>query len=462
MSDTLLIIEDEALLGREMQRRFVKQGWDVVLSPTIEDARTRFVDQQLRPLVILADMNLPDGNSLDLIDELTKSASITGEWILLTAYGSIPDSVRALQLGAQDFIEKPADEARLDLAVRRAARSAKAQRRLTYASASQAAKHSVEHFIGRSERAKETRHMLAQIAQADFSALVLRGETGTGKGLAARILHYNGPRAAGPMVEVNCAALPEELLESELFGHEAGAFTGAKSRREGLFEQADGGTLFLDEIGEMEMGLQAKLLKAVEDRTIRRVGGNRGIQIDVNIITATNRDLETEVADGQFRSDLYHRLSVFQIVLPSLVHRIDDIEDLVNTFVSEFAERRNQRIDKIPQEVWNQLKDYSWPGNVRELRNVIERCVLLSRGDALETKWLQLSDVGSATPTTDGDSICFPMNGSVKLDEIEQRMIKEALRREHGNVTKAAALLGISRQTMRYRIEKHHIDVADY
>jgi DNA-binding NtrC family response regulator len=458
MSDTLLIIEDEALLAREMRRHFVKQGWEVVLSATIDDARGQLKDQQLRPLVILADMNLPDGNSLDLIDELTGDGSICGEWILLTAYGSIPDSVRALQLGAQDFIEKPADEARLDLAVQRAARSARAQRRLDFASASQAARYGVKQFIGRSDRAEETRHMLEQIAQADFSALVLRGETGTGKGLAARILHYNGPRAAGPLVEVNCAALPDELLESELFGHEAGAFTGAKNRREGLFEQADGGTLFLDEIGEMDLGLQAKLLKAVEDRTIRRIGGNREIGIDVNIITATNRDLEAAIASGRFRSDLYHRLSIFQIVLPSLAHRMEDLQDLVETFIAEFAERRDQHITKIPPAFWDQLNAYNWPGNVRELRNVIERCMLLSRGNALETRWLQLSHAGDAEPTSDGDSICFPLNGSVKLDEIEKRMIEEALRRENSNVTKAAALLGISRQTMRYRIEKHHID----
>jgi transcriptional regulator with GAF, ATPase, and Fis domain len=300
--------------------------------------------------------------------------------------------------------------------------------------------------------------MLSQIAQADFSALVLRGETGTGKGLAARILHYNGPRASGPLVEVNCAALPEELLESELFGHEAGAFTGAKNRREGLFEQADGGTLFLDEIGEMALGLQAKLLKAVEDRTIRRVGGNREIRIDVNIVTATNRDLESEVANGQFRSDLYHRLSVFQIVLPSLEHRIEDVEDLVNTFLAGFGDRRKQSGVEIPEEVWRRLKAYRWPGNVRELRNVIERCVLLSRGNTLETKWLQLSDTDKALSAVDGDSICFPLNGSVTLDDAERRLIEEALRREHGNVTKAAALLGISRQTMRYRVQKHHID----
>ena len=461
MSETLLIIEDEALLGREMQRRFVKQGWDVVLSTNLVDARRQLVDAQLSPIAVLADMNLPDGNSLDLLAELREQERSVGEWIFLTAYGTIPDSVRALQLGAHDFIEKPVDDARLDLALKRAARSARAQRRLSYASATEAARYRVEQFIGRSERAAETRHMLTQIAQADFSALVLRGDTGTGKGLAARILHYNGPRADGPMIEVNCAALPDELLESELFGHEAGAFTGAKNRREGLFEQADGGTLFLDEIAEMDLGLQAKLLKAVEDRTVRRVGGNREIRIDVTIIAATNRDLETEVAENRFRSDLYHRLSVFQIVLPSLSHRIEDIEDLVQNFVAEFNERRNQHIQHIPQDLWNQLRRYDWPGNVRELRNVIERCVLLSSGNTLEARWLQLSAADRPETTTDGDTVCFPIDGSVTLDEVERRMIEEALRREHGNVTRAAGRLGISRQTMRYRIEKHHIDTSE-
>ena len=462
MADTLLIIEDEALLGREMQRRYVKQGWDVVLSADLADARRQLVELGIRPAAVLADMNLPDGNSLDLLEELREGQESVGEWILLTAYGSIPDSVRALQLGAHDFLEKPVDDARLDLALRRAARSMRAERQLSYAASSAAAKFRVEDYIGRSALAEEARHMLRQIAQASFSALVLRGETGTGKGLAARILHYNGPRASGPMVEVNCAALPEELLESELFGHEAGAFTGAKHRREGLFEQADGGTLFLDEIGEMPLALQAKLLKAVEDRIVRRVGGNREIKVDVAIITATNRDLEVEVAEHRFRSDLYHRLSVFQVELPALARRKEDIRDLVERFVAEFNGRREPRIDHIPDEVWERMGDYAWPGNVRELRNVIERCVLLSRGSTLEANWLQLSTAEQPQASVDGDSIYFPLDGSVTLDEMERRMIEEALMRERGNITSAAARLGVSRQTMRYRVERHHITPADF
>ena len=458
MSDTLLIVEDEVLLGKEMRRRFVKQGWDVTLVDDLAGARRSLHEEALQPLVVLADMSLPDGNSLDLLEDLRQARFPIGEWILLTAFGTIPDSVRAVQLGAHDFLEKPVDDARLDLAIQRAARSARAQRRLSNESANQAAKYGVERFIGRSDRAGETRHMLEQIAQADFSALVLRGDTGTGKGLAARILHYSGPRADGPLVEVNCAALPDELLESELFGHEAGAFTGAKGRREGLFEQAHGGTLFLDEIGEMDLALQAKLLKAVEDRRIRRVGGNREITIDVQIVAATNRDLDAEVAERRFRSDLYHRLSVFQIVLPSLAERPEDVTDLVKVFVDEFNERSDRRIEKIPDVVWEQLRAYSWPGNVRELRNVIERCVLLSKGPTLDAKWLQLTAADPQHPSNDGDRVWFPLDGSITLDDVERYLIEEALKRERGNVTQAAERLGISRQTMRYRIDKHHID----
>lgn len=459
MSNTLLIIEDEPLLGSELKRRFVKQDWEVTLVGNLHDARTQLLEEKLNPLVILADMNLPDGNCLDFLQELKQQNGANGEWILMTAYGSIPDSVRALHLGAHDFLEKPIEDSRLELAIQRAARSARAQRRLSNESASRASKYGIERLIGRSKQINETRQIIKQIAQANFSALILRGDTGTGKGLASKILHYTGPRAAGPMVEINCAALPGELLESELFGHESGAFTGAKGRREGLFEQADGGTLFLDEISEMDLRLQAKLLKAVEDRKIRRVAGNREIDIDVQIISATNRDLEKEVAEKRFRSDLYHRLSVFQIVLPTLAERPEDLEDLIKAFVTEFNERTDSDIRQIPKDVWAQLEAYQWPGNVRELRNVVERCVLLSQGSKLEARWLQLNAVPARQPEIDEHGIYFPLDGSFTLDEMERRLIETSLLKQHGNVTRAAEMLGISRQTMRYRIEKFGIDI---
>ena len=459
MTRNLLILEDSRLLAREIEQRYAREGWQVQLANDIATARRLLVE--VAPLVVIADMNLPDGNSLDLLDELRSRQIPVGEWVFLTAYGTIPDSVRALQLGAYDFLEKPYEEARLDLAVTSAARSARAQRTLHVQSRENSRRYTPDRFIGSSPRARETRDLLIRIAGADFSALIIQGETGTGKGLAARILHYNGHRTSGPLVEVNCAALPEELLESELFGHEPGAFTGAKGRHRGLFEQADGGTLFLDEIGELSPPLQAKLLKAVEENRIRRVGGEREISVDVRVLTATNRDLSEEVSTGHFRSDLYHRLSVFHIPLPALAQRPDDIEELVWAFVNEFNERVHRNVSHIPDKVWATLRNHPWPGNVRELRNVIERCVLLSPGDSLDPCWLQLQPAASMPDMNSGKhEIYLTLDGSMSMAQIERRVLEAALKRRNGNITQAARLLGMSRQSMRYRIEKYRLQAA--
>jgi DNA-binding NtrC family response regulator len=459
MSKNLLILEDERLLAREIERRLTRQGWQVHAAADLVEARRLLAEERIDPLVTVADMSLPDGSSLDLLESLKEARVPVGEWVILTAYGTIPDSVRALRLGAHDFLEKPYEESRLDLAVASAARCAQAQRSLRERAEAGTRRYGPERFVGRSPQAQEARELLARIAAADFSALIVQGETGTGKGLAARILHFSGPRAARPLIEVNCAALPAELLESELFGHEAGSFTGAKGRHRGLFEQADGGTLFLDEVGELPLGLQAKLLTAVEERRIRRVGGERELGVDVRIVAATNRDLAQEVEAGRFRRDLYHRLSVFRIALPTLAERPQDLEELVRLLIGELNERAHGRVSRVPEEVWESLRAHPWPGNVRELRNVVERCVLLSGGDTLDPRWLQLgpaptqTDPGAA-PAGD-DRLSFPLDGSLRMEQIERRILEEALRRSRGNVTQAARLLGMSRQTMRYRIEKH-------
>src|SRR5579862_2558262 len=301
MADTLLLIEDESLLGAELARHFRREGWDVALAPDLATARRALVDDELAPLVVISDMALPDGNALDLLGEVRERAG-GGEWIFLTGYGSVADSVRALRLGAYDFLEKPWDQKRLDLIVAGAARSARAQRQLHDQARQQHQSYSIDAFIGRSAAAAAAREVLRKLCRVPFSALIIGGETGTGKGLAARILHYNG-RRSGPLVEVNCAALPRELLESELFGHEAGAFTGAKKRRRGLVEQATSGTLFLDEIAELELDLQAKLLKVIEDQRLRPLGSESEVTVDVQLIAASNRDLEARVREGQFRSD---------------------------------------------------------------------------------------------------------------------------------------------------------------
>jgi two-component system response regulator AtoC len=457
MPETLLILEDERLLASEMKRFFERQGWEARLAQDLAEARRALRDEALDPTVVLADLNLPDGNALELFEEMQQQAAPFGEWVFLTAYGSIPDSVRAVRLGAYEFLEKPYEEHRLDLVVNRAARAARAQRRLANEAKVASAQYAPERFVGRSSAAAHTRALLERVARTPFSALVIRGETGTGKGLAARILHYSSPRTHGPLVEVNCAALPRELLESELFGHEAGAYTGAKGRRQGLFEQAHEGSLFLDEISEMDLDLQAKLLTAVEDKRIRRVGGNKAIGVDVQVIAATNRDLQEARAEGRLREDLYHRLSVFEVVLPTLRERPEDLEDLVPAFIAEFNGKADKHVREVPEAAWSALRAHAWPGNVRELRNVIERCVLLSDGDTLETRWLGLapSSREPGAPQVEGDRLCLPLDGSLSLDDMERRVIQEALARAQGNVTRAARLLGTTRQTLRYRIEKH-------
>jgi DNA-binding NtrC family response regulator len=406
-------------------------------------------------------MSLPDGKALDLLEEL-REGGLGGEWIFLTGYGSVPDSVRALQLGAHDFLEKPFPMDRLDVVAGGAMRSARAQSRIRDESDRQNRRYTPQAFLGTSKASLDTRAMMERLARVPLTSLVLGGETGTGKGLVARILHYSGVRGSGPLVEVNCAALPGDLLESELFGHEAGAFTGARGRHRGLFEQAFGGTLFLDEVSELPLGLQSKLLKAVEDHRIRRVGGEKEIEVDVQVFAASNQDLAGIVKEGGFRQDLYHRLSVFSLDLPPLRKRMEDLNDLVPAFVAEFNAMSGKRVTKIPDRVWDRLMGYSWPGNVRELRNVLERSVLLAESNTLSLRWLQIPEEEPLDmPGIEGDPedvVRFRLDGSQSLDEMEARVIQEALERSRYNVTAAARLLGVTRQTLRYRIEKHGLE----
>lgn len=459
MGSGLLIIEDEALLGAEVSRHYRKRGWDVEWASSLAEARQFLLDQRFDPLLVLSDMNVPDGNALDLMEEVRGQLSYA-EWIFLTGYGSVPESVRALRLGAYDFLEKPCELDRLDLVVASAARSASAQRRLIDHARQGHRRYSPEAYVGHSTAAQNVRRLLEKLTQVPFSALVIGGETGTGKGLVTRILHYAGRRAQSPLIELNCAALPRELLESELFGHEAGAFTGASTRHRGLIEQADGGTLFLDEIGEMPLDLQAKLLKAIEDRKFRRLGGEREIAVDVQIVAASNRDLEQMARAGEFRDDLYHRLSVFCLRLPPLRESREDLDELVPLFVAEFNAKSGKQVRTVPDEAWRQLRAHEWPGNVRELRNVIERCVLFSEGPSLPVQWLQLRgplpSAANASPVPK-EGLYIPLDGSMNLDDMDHHIIQTALERSGHNIAAAARALGTTRETLRYRIRKYGI-----
>ncbi|OMH33624.1 sigma-54 dependent transcriptional regulator [Motiliproteus sp. MSK22-1] len=475
MAKSLLIIEDEALLSAELQRHYKRQGWRVEQARDLAAARKALYQEGVAPLVVLADMNLPDGNSMDVLEE-SRNRDIGGEWIFLTGYGSVSDSVRALRLGAYDFLEKPVDFDRLDLVVSGAARSSTAQRRLSDQLTEGNRRYPLARYVGSSAAARQVRDMLSRLAEAPITSLIVTGETGTGKGVAARILHHSGPRRKEPLVEVNCSALPKDLLESELFGHEAGAFTGAKGKRRGLFEQADGGTLFLDEIGEIPVELQPKLLKALEEQRFRRVGGEREIKVDVQVIAATNRDLVDRIKEGDFREDLYHRLCVFELRLPALRDRLEDLDELVPQLVDEFNAKSGKRVSHISPAVWDKLKQHSWPGNVRELRNVIERCILFADGSDFPLHWLQLSPheamshSAPATVSTEGaaeplaqqnESVQVPLDGSMGMEDIDRFIIVTALERSNHNVTAAARLLNTTRDTLRYRISKYDIDIPD-
>lgn len=460
--DTLLLIEDEKLFGTELARHYREAGWDVELVTCLAEARRALLEKQIDPLLVVSDMSLPDGNALDLMEQM-RGKIAHAEWLFLTGYASVPDSVRALRLGAYDFLEKPCDFDRLDLVVASAARNAGVQRRVIEQARQQHHRYTPEAYLGHSDKAREIRLLLAKMSRVPFSVLVIGGETGTGKGLAARILHYGGQRARCPLVELNCAALPRDILESELFGHEAGAFTGATSRHRGLLEQADGGTLFLDEIGEMPPDLQAKLLKVIEDRRFRRLGSEKEIRVDVQIIAASHRDLEKMSRAGEFRADLYHRLSVFHLPLPPLREVREDLEELVPLFVAEFNAKAGKQVKTIPAGVWEQLKSYSWPGNVRELRNVIERCVLLSDGTVFPAQWLQLPAGGAATTGCPAgrDELLIPLDGSMPLEDMDRHIIRTVLERTGHNLAAAARALGTTRETLRYRVRKHGLSVTD-
>jgi two-component system response regulator AtoC len=466
MPDALLIIEDERLLGAELCSELAASGWDAVQAFDLAEAERLLLERNLEPLVVLSDMSLPDGNALDLLEKV-RGRGVAGEWIFLTAYGGVPESVRALKLGAFDFLEKPCELERLQLVVAGAARSARAQRRLRDEERLRGNRYTPAAFIGHSAAAAGFRDLLEKLAGVPFSGLLLTGETGTGKGLTARILHNSGPRASGPLIEVNCAALPKELMEAELFGHEAGAFTGAKGRRRGLIEQAHGGTLFLDELGELALDLQAKLLKAIEDHRVRRIGGERELDVDIQVIAATNQPLERRVAEGAFRADLYHRLAVFRLEVPALRERKEDIEDLLPVFINELNARSGQHVETVPETVLSRLKGYHWPGNVRELRNVVERCVLLAEGPVFPEQWLHL---GSTAPgprdavtsaATDPDQICLPLDGSLTLDAMERAILEAVLHRNADNVSLSARLLGTTREKVRYRVQKYGLKASD-
>jgi DNA-binding NtrC family response regulator len=446
--DRILIVDDEPIIRFGVRDFLTARGFEVEEADTLEAARRAF--QRIRPDAVVLDYALPDGNALDLIQDL-HAIDAAVPVVLLTGHGSIDLAVRAIKEGAENFLTKPVELPALAVILDRALESQR-NRRKQVARQSRQSREVVNPFLGTSPAIRALAREAA-LALRSEGPVLLQGETGTGKGILARWLHDQGSRTQEAFVDLNCAGLSRELLESELFGYARGAFTGAVSDKKGLFEVAHKGTLFLDELGELDLAIQPKILKVLEEKRFRHLGETLDRYVDVFLIAATNRDLAIEVRDGKFRSDLYFRLSTIPMTLPTLRERVEDIPLLAETLLTELARdlrRPRMRLDPHAMEA---LRAYSWPGNVRELRNVLERAVLRVEHDTIQREDLRFAPMLSDPAATSG-----PMT----LQQVEKRQIEQALQDERGKVVTAAGRLGIPRSTLYQKIKEHGIDLSRY
>lgn len=482
MAATLLLIQNPDSNHSELVSHFESLDFHLRYTEDVSSAIKLIDDHGLKPSAILVDIPDISVKQMDMLESIEESLGIH-EWVFLTYDLELPIAERLEELSYRS-LKQPTTEKRVEIAVKKAIRSTMTRRRLAEHASNTLKKNCFESIVGKSRVIVEHRRILKELSQIPISTLMIKGETGTGKGHAAGILHSNGLRQDYSFIEMNCAALPSELVESQLFGHEAGAFTGAKGRHRGLLEQADNGTLFLDEIGEMPLEVQAKLLKAIEEQVFRRVGGEHEISVDVQIFAASNQDLQQMVVDGQFREDLYHRLNVFEIEVPALRDYKSDLLELVPQTVSDFNAKSGKKVKTIPDQAWSMMMDYDWPGNVRELRNAVERAVLLSKDEELNSNWLNLNNslLENNLERTDqqpessqlidessnvsrlnvvrSNEISFVLDGTLSLEEMDRKIIECALQISQHNISKAAELLGATRETVRYRIQKYELDVG--
>jgi DNA-binding NtrC family response regulator len=463
----ILIVEDEQTLAKNMRRYLENAEFEVEVASSGNQALEAL--EQFKPDVILLDYRLPDIDGVELLARLRHLDART-RIIMITGEGNIQVAVQAMKAGAYDYLTKPVVLKELRLMLEKLEGHERLEGALDYYHQRQAEESGLSRLLGNSRPMQALRRQISQLLEAESqmrdgvpASILITGETGTGKELVARAFHFDGTRRSGPFIELNCSAIPAHLLEAELFGHERGAFTDARERKLGLVEAADGGTLFLDEIGDMELPLQTKLLKLLENRTVRRLGGLRDKKVDVRIVTATNCRLEQLVTEGKFRSDLYFRLNVVHLNLPPLRDRGEDILYLAETMLNEHSSRYRKGEMHLSPSAQTTLLGYTWPGNVRELRNMMEQVTLMSSGPLVEPQHLPLSSQLSAqispyminadeVTTTPGET-----SSELNLGDMERRMVSEALERTQGNVTKAAQLLGLTRDALRYRMDKYGI-----
>jgi two-component system, NtrC family, response regulator AtoC len=453
--DRILVVDDEKMIRWSLGEALRGWGFEPLEAETAAAGLAAFETES--PAAVLLDINLPDGSGLNVLRRMRQHEP-EAVVIMITANVLVDETIAALRGGAYDFIGKPINLEELQVAIRNGIEASRLRREVNLIRRERAQRFSFDQIIGQSPAIREMLAMAQKVAESEVSSVLLQGESGTGKDLVAKAIHYHSNRSDGPFVAINCAALPGTLIESELFGYEKGAFTDAKARKEGMFEQAEGGTLLLDEIGELELSLQAKLLRVLEEGAFRRVGGLKDIPFDARIIAASNRDLKKESEVGRFRLDLYYRLSVIQIDIPSLRERGDDVLQLTEHYIESFGERLRKHIYGIAPEVASAFRRYKWPGNVRELRNVIERAMILEDDDVITMKYVP-RNVADGLSTSEGEGrsgqVMFQLPaGGVSLDEVEMSLVRQAIERSGGNQTKAAELLGISRDQLRYRLKK--------
>jgi DNA-binding NtrC family response regulator len=445
----VLVVDDERNLRRLLKEALEGEGLEVHAAG---DGREGLeLAEKLSPDLVLLDLILPDQNGIQVLKRLKRlNPEVTV--IIMTAYGEVRSAVEAMKSQAYDYISKPFDVEELKLTVFRALEAVNVKRQYHRLREREEERFHHTQIIGESKSARDLRQVVKRLANSEAHTILLLGESGTGKELVTRALHYGGPRREFPLIEVNCAAIPEALFESEVFGHERGAFTDAKTVKRGLIELAHQGTLFLDEISEMRPGIQVKFLRFLQERRFRRVGGTRDIEVDVRVIAATNRDLKELVAGGEFREDLYYRLNFVPIALPPLRQRREDILPLAKHFLHEANRLFHKQVRGITPDGARRLQQYHWPGNVRELRNVIERLVILADEEEIRAEDLP-AEIGEAGPAAPGPPRGFPADPFPQpLAAVEAAYIREVLERVNQNKTKAAEVLGISRQTLRAKL----------
>ena len=449
--ERVLIVEDEKLIRWSIRSRLKEDGFAIDEAENGKEAFRLLKDDDCD--LMLLDHRLPDTTGLEILERVRRDEPDISV-VMMTAYGTVEDAVQAMKLGAFDYLTKPVNLDELVVIVQKALETTRLRREVHRLRSERLETHGQVQLIGSSSAMSEVVDMIEKVCRSQATTVLLEGDSGTGKNVVAKSIHYGSPRAERPFVNITCSALTETLLESELFGHERGAFTDAKVQKKGLLEVADGGTVFLDEIGEMGTAMQVKLLRFLEEKTFKRVGGTRDIQVDVRIIGATNRNLEEAVREGAFREDLFYRLRVIPIRLPSLRERREDIRLLVQHFLDHFNQEFRKGTKEVSPEAMTRLTGYAWPGNVRELRNVIERIMILENKERIDLQDLPMALRTDGLQPASLDSRPTLAVGSMTLEEMEKWAICQALEQADQNQVRAAKLLGISRDTLRYRMKK--------